>query len=113
MSKPCRYLLAEKCATCPFREGSRYDYLAPTLAQSSLTDSRICHSTGSNAINRRTGRRPAICRGSRDLQLARFKALGLLTEATDAEWAKVMEQRGMTPPEVVTLGELTVISSTR
>ena len=60
-----------KCATCPFRPSSPYAYLADSLAESAVTErSRICHSTGSgNAINKRTGLPPHLCRGVRDVQL--------------------------------------------
>jgi hypothetical protein len=76
------------CKTCPFRHGSKYHYLAPGLTQSALSeDSRICHSTGTNAIHRRTGKPERICRGARDIQLQLFTALGLLKKPTDAAWA--------------------------
>jgi len=77
-----------KCATCPFRVGSRYSSLAPHLALSALQDaSRVCHSTGSNnAINRRTGKPARLCRGARDVQLQVFAALGVIAEPTDAAW---------------------------
>lgn len=87
---PCKV----KCATCPFRDGSPYEYLREALAESALTDStRICHSTGSNnAINRRTGKPARSCRGARDLQLAMFVQMGFLSEATDEAWtAKLAE----------------------
>lgn len=92
-------VLRRQCATCPFRRKSKYAYLAPALAASALSESsRICHSTGSgNAINRRTGRRPKLCRGARDVQLQYFYKLGFLPEATDAAWAKKwaeMKRRG-------------------
>lgn len=79
----------ERCATCPFRPGSPHEHLAPMLTQSALSNaSRICHSTGSgNAINRRTGKPPALCRGARDIQLTVFAASGFITEATDEAWA--------------------------
>ena len=76
------------CATCPFRAGSPYAHLVPTLTQSAMTEaSRICHSTGSgNAINRRTGKPPKLCRGARDLQLRVFAASGFIKEPKDAAW---------------------------
>lgn len=87
--KPCKLpVLAAMCATCPFRAGSPHAGLAPMLAQSALTESsRICHSTGSrNAINHRTGKPPALCRGARDVQLKFFHHAGLIEAPTDAEW---------------------------
>lgn len=88
---------AARCATCPFRPGSPYESLAPTLVQSALSKaSRICHSTGSdNAINRRTGKPPALCRGARDIQLAVFAATGFIAEATDAAWAAKRKEMGV------------------
>jgi hypothetical protein len=76
------------CATCPFRIGSPYAYLLHDLKHSALTQSsRICHSTGSNnAINRRTGKPAALCRGARDAQLQMFHKLGFLSEPTDEAW---------------------------
>lgn len=95
MSKTKKRLpvLKAKCATCPFREGSKYDGLAPGLAASALSDaSRICHSTGSNAIHRRTGKPERLCRGARDVQIKFFHAIGFLKEPTDAAWeAKCQE----------------------
>lgn len=90
-TKPCEMAVQPvMCATCPFREGSPYAYLAPELAASALTEaSRVCHSTGSNnGVYHRTGKPPAICRGSRDIQLKYFVSMGLLHEPTDEAWAK-------------------------
>ena len=77
------------CPTCPFRKGSPYANLAPGLAESALGEaSRICHSTGSNnAINHRTGKPPALCRGARDIQLQFFASIGFIAAATDKAWA--------------------------
>lgn len=77
-----------KCATCPFQKGSPYAYLANDLAQSALADaSRICHSTGSsNAINKRTGKPPALCRGARDVQHGYFHSIGFIDAPTDEAW---------------------------
>jgi hypothetical protein len=84
------------CATCPWRDGSPYAYLAAELQESALTQaSRICHSTGSNAINARTGKPPALCRGARDVQLKMFVALGFLDEPTDAAWSAKCAQLGI------------------
>jgi hypothetical protein len=78
------------CATCPFRPKSKYAHLAPSLAQSAVTEAtRICHSTGSNnAINRRTGKPPMACRGARDIQLRMFAGSGFIEAPTDAAWNK-------------------------
>jgi hypothetical protein len=90
------------CATCPWRDGSPYAYLAADLSNSSLNVSRICHSTGSNnAINRRTGKPPAICRGSRNVQLKILAATGFISEATDEAWADKCREMGLQPPTLV------------
>lgn len=91
--KPMRAM----CATCPFRQGSEYQYLAPDLAKSALTEAtRICHSTGSdNGINRRTGKKPRACRGARDLQLKMFAGMGFIKEPTDEAWAAKCREMGM------------------
>jgi hypothetical protein len=85
-----------KCATCPFRKGSPYAYLASDLADSALdTASRICHSTGSNnAINKRTGVPEQICRGARDVQLQVFAGIGFISEATDKAWEAKCRELG-------------------
>lgn len=85
------------CATCPFRQGSPYAYLASDLAKSALdTASRICHSTGSNnAINKRTGIPEQICRGSRNVQLQVFTNIGFIPEATDKAWSDKCREMGL------------------
>jgi hypothetical protein len=88
------------CATCPWREGSEYADLVPTLEASALSEgSRICHSTGSNAINVRTGKPEAICRGARDAQLRILAGIGFLSEPTDAAWNEKCRQIGIKPNE--------------
>lgn len=86
-----------KCPTCPFRAGSPYAYLAHSLAESALTEaSRICHSTGSgNAINHRTGIKPLLCRGARDVQLKHWARLRVIEAPTDAAWAKKCRELGL------------------
>jgi hypothetical protein len=82
------------CATCPWREGSPYADLRESLEQSALSEaSRICHSTGSNnAINRRTGKPPMLCRGARDYQLQVLAGIGFLDEPTDDAWERKRQQ---------------------
>jgi hypothetical protein len=91
----------QMCATCPWREGSPYAYLAADLERSALSEgSRICHSTGSNnAINARTGKPEAICRGARDVQLRVLAGLGFLSEPTDKAWEEKCGQLGIKPNE--------------
>ena len=93
----------EMCETCPFKQGSKYSALASDLAKSALTQaSRICHSTGSNnAINHRTGKPAAICRGSRDIQLKFFHQSGMIEAPTDEAWAKQCKAMGMPEPKLV------------
>lgn len=86
------------CATCPWRKDSPYAYLLPDLMASACTRvSRICHSTGSNAINENTGIPEAICRGARDEQLGMLHAIGFLDEATDAAWIAKCAEMGFEP----------------
>jgi hypothetical protein len=86
------------CATCPWREGSPYADLRPMLERSAQREaSRICHSTGSNAINYRTGKPETICRGARDYQLAFLVSIGLLREPTDDAWNARCQELGIVP----------------
>lgn len=88
---------SEMCATCPFRPGSKYQYIADDLARSALNErSRICHSTGSNnAINQRTGKPEMLCRGARNVQLMAFHALKVIEAPTDEAWDKACQERGL------------------
>lgn len=82
------------CPTCPFRPDSKYAYLSAHLTMSALSEaSRICHSTGSNnAINKRTGKKPMLCRGARNAQLNYLAAIGFLSEPTDEAWSAKCKQ---------------------
>jgi hypothetical protein len=82
------------CATCPFRKGSKYAFLKDELEHSARTEAtRICHSTGSNnAINRRTGKPPAACRGARNVQLKMFFNMGFIEAPTDRAWKKKWDE---------------------
>jgi hypothetical protein len=92
----------EMCATCPWRKGSPYEYVRETLMVSALTEaSRICHSTGSNAINENTGIPERLCRGARNEQLEMFHAIGFLKEPTDEAWDKQCGRLGIKPNEHV------------
>jgi|SRR5579864_1534078 len=87
------------CQTCPFRPGSPYAFLAGELTASALTESsRVCHSTGgNNAIHKRTGLKPHLCRGARDRQIKMFFALGFIAAPTDAAWNEKRVEMGMKP----------------
>jgi hypothetical protein len=89
-------LMAKMCATCPFRDGSKYEALKLDLSISALSEaSRICHSTGSNnGINHRTGKPPMLCRGARDLQLRVFHSIGFIEAPTDEAWQKKRNELG-------------------
>ncbi len=87
----------EKCPTCPFREGSKYGYLAADLAISAMSESsRICHSTGTNAIGGKTGKPEKLCRGARDIQLKLFCSMGVISEPTDESWKRKCDELGIT-----------------
>ena len=86
------------CATCPWREGSPYEYLREGLEQSARTHaSRICHCTGSNAINVRTGQPERLCRGARDYQLRWLAGAGFLDAPTDEAWDAKARELGLVP----------------
>lgn len=88
-------VMSAMCGTCPFRDGSPYEFLRGHLTQSALTEaSRECHSTGSNGVNVRTGKKPKLCRGARDLQLQVFYRLGIIEAPTDEAWAKQRKELG-------------------
>lgn len=95
-SQPRLKPVRDKCISCPFRTGSDYTYLATTLAECALSSaSRICHSTGSNAINKRTGKKPMLCRGARELQLNFFYAQKFIEAPTDKAWDKKCKEMGL------------------
>jgi len=98
MKNPDMPLRRTMCGTCPFRSGSPYAYLADDLAKSAVTEaSRICHSTATNAINRRTGKPAHLCRGARDLQNKVMAAAGIIDEPTDAAWNEARVRYGYKP----------------
>ena len=88
-------IMPAQCATCPFRKGvaEKYARLTGVIGISALTEAnRICHSTGSNALHRRTGKPETLCRGARDLQLQFFHVTGIISAPTDEAWeAKCIE----------------------
>lgn len=89
------------CATCPFRPGSKYALLAIDLAKSALTyASRICHSTGSNGIHRKTGKPEHLCRGARNIQLNAMAAFMEIDAPTDAAWNNRRVALGMTRTQI-------------
>lgn len=89
-------VLKQMCATCPFRPGSKYAELAEGLAESATSEaSRICHSTGTNAIGGRTGKKSVLCRGARDLQLRMFAAMGFIEAPTDEAWDKKCKEMNL------------------
>ncbi len=86
-------VMPRSCTTCPFRPESEYRYLIADLTVSALSvGSRICHSTGTNAIGGRTRKPNRLCRGARNAQLEVFAALGVISEATDEAWQAKCEE---------------------
>lgn len=84
------------CATCPFRHESPYAGLQVDLAMSAANDaSRICHSTGSNAINKRTGKPEKLCRGARNFQLQLWASMRFIEAPTDEAWDKRCKELGI------------------
>ncbi len=93
MNEPLRKTM---CATCPFRPGSKYAFLAADLAQSATTEaSRFCHSTGNNALGGKTGLPEYICRGARNVQLDFMKSCGVIKAATDEAWNEARKRIGL------------------
>jgi hypothetical protein len=89
-------VMRSMCATCPFREGSPYSDLAEYLAFAAMSEgSRVCHSTGSNAINKNTGKPERICRGARNSQIQKLHRIGFLPAATDAAWDAKCKELGI------------------
>lgn len=89
------------CSTCPFKEESKYACLKDHLAKSAETEaSRVCHSTGSNGIHKRTGLKPHLCRGARDVQLKKMFELGVIDAPTDEAWNAKRVEIGMKPTVV-------------
>lgn len=98
MKKVKLKVLKEMCGTCPFKPGSKYEFLRDQLKESALSAGRICHSTGSgNGINHRTGKPAAICRGARDFQLQYMHALGVIKDTTDKAWNDACKDMGISP----------------
>lgn len=90
-------IMKAMCATCPFRDGSKTEFLRTDLGISALNEgSRICHSTGSNnAFHRRTGKPEHLCRGARDFQLQAFYTLKVIEAPTDEAWEKKCREMGL------------------
>lgn len=85
------------CETCPFKKGSKYACLEPTITESALTATRICHNTGTNIIGGETGIEEHLCRGSRQFQLRLMHALGVIDAPTDEAWNRERVNHGMKP----------------
>jgi len=90
-------LRAEMCATCPWAPGSPHANLRGTIAASACSESiRICHSTGANnAINRRTGKPPAVCAGARKVQLEWAARRRLIAAPTEEAWQAKCDELGI------------------
>lgn len=77
------------CDSCPFRRGSKYQFLASDLTDSALNEaSRICHSTGKTGILGDTGKPELLCRGARNIQLQVYAGIGFIESPTDKAWDK-------------------------
>jgi hypothetical protein len=88
----------QMCATCPWQKDSPYADLIPMLLDSAFSQaSRICHCTGSNAINENTGKIERLCRGARDAQLDLLYKRGFLAAPTDEAWVQKCEELGLKP----------------
>lgn len=65
------------------------------LTQAALESTRICHSTGSNAIHHRTGKPPAVCAGARAVALKTIANLGIIKAPTESAWQAECDRRGI------------------
>lgn len=94
MSNTLPPVCAKRCPTCPFTDGSPYEYLRTELTISALSSaSRICHNTGpANAIKQHTGKAARLCRGARDIQIRAFYANGFIEAPTDEAWFKKLAE---------------------
>lgn len=107
MKSPTNFIMSYKrepvmqvmCATCPFRPDSPIANIAGDLALSALRDSsRICHSTGGNNLvipkSKNYHKDSRLCRGARDVQLAAFFAMKVITAPTDEAWEAKCREMG-------------------
>lgn len=89
-------VMAQMCATCPFRPGSKHANLAPMLTESALSEaSRICHSTGSNGLLGNTHKPDRLCRGARNVQIQFMHAMKVIDAPTDEAWEAKCKEMGL------------------
>ena len=71
-------VMAEKCASCPFREGGDIELRNRVMERTILQCSQVCHAP------RLHGKKEThLCRGARDEQLTILYRMGLIPEPTD------------------------------
>ena len=76
-------VMAEKCASCPFREGGDIELRNRVMERTILQCSQVCHAP------RLHGKKEThLCRGARDEQLTILYRMGLIPEPTDAAFAE-------------------------
>lgn len=100
MAKNLKLVRKTMCTTCPFKRGSKYKFLKESLTELALKEGRICHSTGSNAINYRTGIPNHICRGARLVQLKSMFARGVIEAPNDKAWTQKRLEIGLGPETI-------------
>lgn len=76
-------VMAAKCSTCPFREGSAFSELRASVESRLLQASQICHHPALSGK-----RETHLCRGARDQQQQLLYRLGYLDEPTDEAWTR-------------------------
>lgn len=80
-------VMAEKCASCPFREGGDIELRNRVLGRTILQASQICHHP------RLHGKKQThLCRGARDEQLTILYRMGLIPEPTDAAFEETSKR---------------------
>ena len=71
-------VMAEKCASCPFREGGDIELRNRVMERTILQCSQVCHAP------RLHGKKEThLCRGARDEQLTILYRMGFIPEPTD------------------------------
>jgi hypothetical protein len=79
--------MAEKCASCPFREGGDKELANRVLARTILQASQICHHPALYGK-----KQTHLCRGARDEQLTILHRMGLIPEPTDRAFMEASER---------------------
>ncbi len=75
-------VMAEKCASCPFRQDGDHELAERVLERTILQASQICHHPVVKGK-----KETHLCRGARDVQLQILHGMGWIDEPTDDAFA--------------------------